>query len=163
MRELKSLDKKLGHRGAFLLVMATLDGFYGFNLTQPQLHPFNTFFTTGQWSIVWFFSSVMCFIYAFKKQDRPAFFVTMMLKILWGIVMLNHWLDQGDFQAWVGVVVWWSIAASIAVVVTWFEGPEIIDVQPPMIDANGIPALEDEFIKPLPLLPPVLNDEHPTV
>lgn len=126
------ITKRLGRRGATLLTLATVDLVIGTLLINPGLHAQTVrtpayrlivYVPLQVWGAAWIAVGLVCGISAWRRSDRLAFGLAIMIKLLWGGLILGAWLFKGATLAWAGAVVWFALAAWVAISSGWPERP----------------------------------------
>lgn len=126
------LSRTVGRRGATLLTLAVVDLVIGGLLINPDLHDQTVRVPSYQliahvplqvWGAVWIAVGLVCGVQAWMRTDRLAFGLAIMIKLLWGGLILGAWLWKGAPLAWAGAVVWYALAAWVAISAGWPERP----------------------------------------
>lgn len=120
------LIHRVGHRGASLLFFALLDAVYSFSLFNPppeaQVSRTIAFmrdvaplqFWGGLWAVV----GLICFICAFRTDDRWGFTAAMLIKVLWGCLYV-YGAFTGVDRAYLSAAIWLCLAGWVAIISSW--------------------------------------------
>lgn len=126
------IARRVGRRGATLLTLATVDLVIGVLLINPDLHDQTVrvpsyrlivYVPLPVWGCIWIVVGLVCLVSAWRRSDRLAFGLAIMIKLLWGGLILGAWLFKGAPLAWAGAVVWFALAAWVAISSGWPERP----------------------------------------
>lgn len=126
---LRSLGRRIGHRGDTLLLLAIIDFGYGLSLWRPppeaKLSSTLAFIADvlplWLWALLWTLVGIACTIGAFMRQDRWAYTLAVMLKVLWGGTFLFGWALADLDRGWVGAIIWLGMAGWAYRHSTWPE------------------------------------------
>lgn len=127
------LQRTLGRRGATLLTLAAVDLVIGGLLLNPDLRAQTVRVPSYQliahvplpvWGGAWVGVGMVCGVQAWRRSDRLAFALAIMIKLLWGGLILGAWLWKGATLAWTGAIVWFALAAWVAISSGWPERPD---------------------------------------
>ena len=140
-KAMRSLVKRIGRRGAWLLVMALLDFIYAYGLifptqfarTSPSLSYFQRWMPLTAWGIIWGLVSLTCLIYAFKIKDGIGFGVAVGLKVGWAMTLLLGWIVGDVERGYQSAAFFFALAAALLLTASWRENYQMveIDLQPP--------------------------------
>jgi len=120
------LINKVGRRGAFLLFLALLDFVYAFALYFPgaaAITPIYLYLSNTAplevFATLWAIVGVLCSIYAFRKEDAPAFAAAIFIKASWAVIFLLGWLFADVDRGYLTGAVWGAFAAVVGLISTW--------------------------------------------
>jgi hypothetical protein len=128
---LRKLGTRIGHRGAYLLFLALLDGVYVYALAFLPVLTFHTFVSPYVWAGAWGLTGLACLIQSFMSWDRIAFTMAAGVKFTWGIEMLSL-----PHYGWLSASVWWSFGLITAIIASWQENVPLIDPGLPSLNIN---------------------------
>jgi len=114
---------RCGHRGAFLLFLALLDGLYGYSLfIEPgPTVSIDLWFPVPVWAIIWLVTGLILLTGVFAIHDRIHYALAATVKAAWAAAWLNIWIFGTVPRAWISVVIWAAFAATVVVVSSWPE------------------------------------------
>ena len=120
------VSRRIGHRGAFLALVALAFVLYGLGLFyEPgELHHIDFFLSFNWWPRMFFATGVAMFLTGVSrpKKDSYAFGIASFLSAWWAIRWYHVWIiEGGDSGAWPVALMWTVIAAIILLVSTWPE------------------------------------------
>jgi hypothetical protein len=128
------LQRTLGRRGAALLFFGQLDLVVAWSLVDPlssaPLKAAPTYRVLvavaplWAWALLWAAVGVVCLIQAWRRSDRLAFGLAIMLKVAWALAMFAAW-PLGAPRGWIGGEVWLTLAAFVAVLAGWPEQSQL--------------------------------------
>jgi hypothetical protein len=129
---LRALLRRIGRRGAALLMFAFIDSVYAFSLFNPlpEYRRTPTVLFLGAvaplwlWGVLWAASAVACFVCAFLRHDRWGFASAMAMKTLWGLLFVFA-AFMGLDRAYVSAALWLAMAGWVGIISTWPEPPRI--------------------------------------
>lgn len=123
--------RRVGRRGATLLLLALLDLIYAAALALP---PEETRATSGYryisallpapvWAAAWLTVGLVCLINSCRASDRVGFALAAALKAGWGLLYLAGWAAGAITRGWTSAAIWLAVAAWLLIVATWPEAP----------------------------------------
>jgi hypothetical protein len=136
MKLLRSLTRRIGHRGSFLLFLSLLDLLYGYALWVTPEGNLDGILPFHVWSVIWAAMGVVALVGAFLKKDRIPFGLAAAVKASWATVWLKIWAFNSIPLAWTNVVIWSSFSGLVVIVSTWPEARRhrVIRVRPHPLD-----------------------------
>lgn len=119
----------IGRRGVSLLFFALLSTVYAiFLLLPPENGEFpptmifmRQFAPLWAWAILWGISALICWINAFRRNDRLGFAAASATYLLWALLQFGMQVTQVSSRAYVGAVIWLCLAGWVAIISTWPE------------------------------------------
>lgn len=124
LNRVKGLVVRVGRRGSFLLFLALIDFVYGWSLlsaANPNVTAINLFPSVIAWGIAWTIVGLVCLVQAFATIDRLAFIMAVLIKFLWGAVMMWAWFNGANPLGWISATVFWGFAVLTSIVSFWPE------------------------------------------
>jgi hypothetical protein len=121
---LRGMVVRIGRRGSYLLFLALLDFVYGWSLislANPTVANLHIFPSTTVWGIAWGVVGLVCLVEAFATLDRLAFTLAVLIKFMWGMVMLFSWISAANPYGWISATVFLGFAALTSIVSFWPE------------------------------------------
>lgn len=125
---LSVLGHRVGHRGASLLFFAQLDLIYGALLMCARPAPGSVLAYLAAhwpplpvWGAAWLTVGVVCAVFAFRRQDTPAFVAAMAIKFGWASAHFWTWAETGNVWALAGTIIWITAIGWVANAATWAE------------------------------------------
>lgn len=134
----RGIWRRVGRRGAALLWFGLLDVVYAFSLFYPQpdtvQSPSTRFISDvlplWAWGVAWLIPGLLCLTLAFSiHRDKFAFAAAMAIKLVWGVLFVAGWVLVGLPRAWLGGVIWLSLAAFVAILSGWPEPITLVIVK----------------------------------
>jgi len=128
---IRTLSRRIGRRGSFLLFLSLLDFLYGYSLlTVPgpvSLAP-DLFLSYTTWAIAFLVVGAVCLWQAFVRLDRLAFTMAVTLKILWGTTyLISWWLTATNPRGWTAAAIFIGLGIITGIVSYWPEHHKIIN------------------------------------
>lgn len=128
------LRRTVGRRGAALLAFAFIDLVLGWSLLDatghaqaealPAYRAIREAAPLAVWGWAWLASAAACVIWAFRREDWPAFAAAVGIKLVWASGFLASWVVWDAPRGWLGAVTWGVIAALVFLISGWPEnGP----------------------------------------
>ncbi len=135
-RAARWLDFRLGYRGSLLLTLGLVDWLVALSIYVPPdpITPTSQFRYLKQlaplpfWGTVWACVGSICLVYAWRRDDWPAFVAASFLKLMWITVLLYGWLFAGVTRGWASASTWLIAAIMVMRLASWPE---------PRRDAHG--------------------------
>ena len=120
----KFLLDRIGHRGAFLLLLGSAFIFYGIGvLAQPyayDIYPYKII-PWETWGYMWIGAGFISLFGAFRRLDRTSFTVATTASALWSIRWFNAAFKMPHAGLWATGFTWAVITGLILIVSTWPE------------------------------------------
>lgn len=123
--------RRVGRRGAALLVFAFIDVVIGWSLVDPSTRKetaaLPTYAAVQQaaplpvWGALWLAVAVVCTVYAFRWRDAPAYACAIAIKLVWAGGFLGSWAFYGAYRGWLGAATWGVVAALVYLISGWPE------------------------------------------
>jgi hypothetical protein len=118
--------RRLGHRGASLLVLGIFDALYAAHLPGSAATHTPTWLWMARlapltvWAAIWAAIGVVLIIGAFREHDRWAFAAAIALKVMWATVYLIGVFNDVP-RAWGPSLIWTLFATWVLIISTWPE------------------------------------------
>ena len=116
--------RRIGRRGAVLLVLAFVDFVVGWSYVAPTddvLRAPNTLWReqwapAGVWGALWFGVGLLCLIAAFTRQDMIGYTAAVGLKLLWATMEATGWIAGQIPLGYRPAIIWAGFAVLIMIV-----------------------------------------------
>lgn len=125
------LRRRIGRRGAALLVFAFIDVVLGWSLidptTQAQTAALPVYRATVEvapltvWGCLWILVGLACMAQAPARFDGIGFGVAIGIKVVWAGCFVASWLVFDAPRGWLGAATWAVIAALVYLIARWPE------------------------------------------
>lgn len=125
------LRRRVGRRGAALLVFSFIDIVLGWSLidstTQAQAAALPAYRAAVEvaplavWGWFWIAVAAACAAGAVARADWWAFAAAIGIKLVWAGSFLASWLAFGAARGWLGAATWGVVAALVFIVSGWPE------------------------------------------
>ncbi|MET8050539.1 hypothetical protein ABZU75_23365 [Streptosporangium sp. NPDC005286] len=120
----QGLRSRVGRRGAALLFFALLDLVFAQGLVwapaetrSSSTYAFlSTILPLWAWAIPWAAVGLVCLVYAFAREDRPAFIAASGLKVGWAALHLAGWLVGEIPRGYLAAAIWLGFAGFVQVI-----------------------------------------------
>lgn len=127
----RRVRRRVGHRGACLLVLAVVDFVYGSILICDDPIPGTVVEYIGRnwpplpvWGTAWVVAGVILTVQAFMRDKTVGLTTAMAIKVSWALAHLFSAFD-GAPRGYAGVVVWGLAVALVAIIASWQESPRL--------------------------------------
>jgi hypothetical protein len=127
------LRRRVGRRGAALLVFAFIDLTIGWSLVEPEsraqaqsLPSYQAMLAVAPfavWGWLWITVGLVCAAQAPARFDRVGYGAAIGIKVVWAGCFLASWLIYAAPRAWLGAATWAVVAALVFLVAGWPEPP----------------------------------------
>lgn len=145
--------RRIGRRGAFLLVLAVVDALLGWSLlaVPPAVYDQLTLLRhipQVALGVLWIAAAVVAFGYAFARrsdQDFWGFFASYLPPMIFGGIYLLSWWPIGQLSAGTGVrsaVVYWGYMLLVVIAAGWPE-PAYKDIHADVTGPDPAPGNDD--------------------
>jgi hypothetical protein len=113
--------RRIGHRGAFLILLGLSFILYGLGIYQwPDAdRHVDLFLPYLNWAYIWIATGGFAILFAFSKRDKWAFAVTSLVSAWWALRWLHVWIVEHYSAALFPAGTWILISCIIVVVSTW--------------------------------------------
>lgn len=119
---------RIGRRGAALLFFAFLDVVYSLSLyfpapavkQTPSIAFVEAVAPLPMWATMWAIAAVLCFVSAFRTNDKVGFSAAILMKVLWGLLFVAASFAHIE-RAWVSAGIWLCLAGWVAIIASWPE------------------------------------------
>lgn len=132
-----SARRRIGRRGASLMIFGVVDIAYGWSLLDPlsrasalESLSYRLLFLwipAGAWAALWLGVAAVCFIQACCVEDRAAFGCAIGIKVMWALGLYGSWVVYDAPRAWSAAVVWIVLACLVSIISGWPEPPDPSD------------------------------------
>lgn len=123
--------RRIGRRGAALLVFAEVDGVVGWSLLDPELRAQTAAVPVYRalvdvaplavWGWLWLAVGAVCLWQAPVRDDTWAYSLAIGIKVVWAGGMLTSWVVFHAARGWLSASLWGVIAALLIVINGWPE------------------------------------------
>src|SRR4051812_40271372 len=125
----RGVGRRIGRRGAILLILAIVDVAYGLSLMAPPPDSIGEAATVWRqhyaplwvWGMGWLVIAVILIVSAFLRDDRLGYAAAIGWKIAWSVSTLASWVIGGVPRGWVSSIIWGVVAGMIVVIGGWPE------------------------------------------
>lgn len=125
------LVDRIGHRGAILIALASLDIVIGGMLLRPSAETraqslyrwIDTVAPLPAWGVLWLAVAAICLAYAPRAADAPAYTAAVALKVAWGFLASAGWMLGEVPRGYVSAATWLFAAGVVAICSDWTEAP----------------------------------------
>jgi hypothetical protein len=131
------LRRRVGRRGAALLIFAFIDFVIGWSLldpaTQSQARALPSYrahvaiVALEVWGWWWIVVGLACVGHAFVKRDGVGYGAAIGIKVVWAGGFLASWLVHDAPRAWLGAATWGVFACLVYLIARW---PEPVTITP---------------------------------
>ena len=145
----RSLLKRIGRRGAWLLWLAFLDFSYAFGLinptrfaqTSPTLMYLERWMPLNVWGYIWGIIAIICLVHAFRIKDAIGYGAAIGIKVGWATTFLLGWLAGEVERGYLTFAIFITFAAAVMLIAGWRENYEMheIDLHPPPLTTGERP------------------------
>lgn len=146
---------QIGRRGGSLLFFGLLDAIYAFSLINPtsfdKLSPSLKYLAgiapLEVFGVLWAVAAALCFVNAFRTNDKTGFAAAIAIKVLWGLLYIGA-LFVGVPRSYVSVTLWLCLAGFVGIIATWPE-PTTVPASPTEVErlARELGRLREEFTR----------------
>jgi hypothetical protein len=129
------LRRRIGRRGAALLVFAFIDLVIGWSLldgtAQAQARAVPAYAAMLAvapfvvWGVAWVTVGAVCVVQAFARFDRVGYGAAIGIKVVWAGCFLASFLFFEAPRAWLGAATWAVLASLVYLVSGWPEPPRV--------------------------------------
>jgi|1185.fasta_scaffold220807_2 hypothetical protein len=119
----RGVGRRIGRRGAILLILAVVDVAYGLSLMAPPPDSVGSAATVWRqhyaplwvWGTGWLVIAAILIVSAFLRDDRFGYAAAIGWKIVWALTTLTSWIIGGVPRGWVQSIIWAVFAGMIVV------------------------------------------------
>ena len=128
---MRRLRRRVGQRGAVLLLLAMIDLVYGGtmlpgNTAVSKTYAFaDTIWPLPVWGAAWVLVGVVCMVQAFQDWDYIAYACAQLIKVMWATVGIAGWITHQIAYGQLTCVIWVGAAGIVCVVSRWAEPPDL--------------------------------------